>query len=304
MIEWLVKIPGPTFLTYFSILSLICIGGSWLLVRTSEEDYPLPDKNKLEPITVAALQGQWKAVIDVVLIQLIERDIVSISKQSGQDILSIKNKDVDLSPVEEVVYKYLTVPKKQSEFTQSEMRIPMEYALQATYRDMKKKHLWKTDEEVSRRKNTTYFMLFCLYVLALTKMYFAMIYHKPIIFLLVVLVLTTFIIVKIMRPNHRVTLLGEQYIKEVKEHFSWIKADLGNQRGGRSSSLTYALGVAIFGVGILVSSEIFDGYEAFIQPKRNGYDSLGADSSSGGSDGGSSDGGSGCGGCGGCGGGD
>ena len=304
MLDWLVKIPGPEFLMYYSLMGLLGIGVGWWLVRGSDGGYPLPDKNQFEPITFAVLRGRWQAAIDVVVVKLIERDVVGIAEMSGEKTLFIKNKTEDLSSVEQVVYDYLMDPKKGSQFNGAELQVSMENALKPVYHELEKMHLCKTDEEVSQGKQITYFMMFCLNGLAISKVYFAMLYNKPFSFLIILILLMSFAILKIVKPGDRVTRLGRKSISEVDKHFSWLKDDIANYSEKPSYFRDYALGTAIFGAGILASSEIFDGYQAFAQ--RKSYDGIGDSGVYTGDSGGSSDGGSGCGGsgCGGCGGGD
>ncbi len=303
MLDWLVKIPGTEFVKYFSLMSLICIGVAWWLVRVSNGGYPLPDKNQFDPITFAVLQGRWQAAIDVVVVQLIERNIVEVTDKDGYKTLSIKTRTVDLSPVEHVVYDYLVVPKSGSQFDGADIQVAMENELQSVYRELENMHLYKTEEEVVRGKITTYFILFCLEVLAITKIYFAIIYNKPFLILAILMLGIYFAVVYIVRPGDRVTRLGRQYVREVKNHFAWLKTGLSNSRGEHSFLPNYAMRTAIFGVGILAYSEMFDGYQAFAQDKRELERNNSGSGDGSGGDSGSSDGG-GSSGCGGCGGGD
>jgi len=300
MLDWLVKIPGSEFLTYFGLMSLIGIGVGWWLVRGRDDGYPLPDKNQFDPTTFAVLRGRWQIVIDMVVVQLIERNVVGIAEKVGKKTLFIKKKTIELSPVEQVVYNYLLVSKTVSQFDCSDMKVSMENALQPVYRELERIHLYKTGKEVFYTKLITYFMMFCLDILVISKIYFAIIYNKPFSFLVILMLLMSFSIFRIVKPGDRVTQLGYKYMREVSKHFSWLKTDLGKHSKGRAALHNYVLGTAIFGVGILASSEIFDGYQAFAVSKRytlsDGVGNYYGSGDSGGSGGG-------CSGCGGCGGG-
>jgi hypothetical protein len=57
MFDWLIKITGPQFLIFFSVVSILGIAVGWWLVRGSGGGYSLPDKNRLEPIPFAVLRG-------------------------------------------------------------------------------------------------------------------------------------------------------------------------------------------------------------------------------------------------------
>lgn len=302
--EWLAQIPGQQFLCVYLVLFVACIAVCWKHIRGASAEFPLPDKNKVDHISFAALRGGWEAVIDVVVIQLIEREIIGIEEQNGEKLLVVKQQTNDLSELETVIYEYVKVPKSMVAFRGTEIQGAVENCLQPVYRELERMHLWKTDSELQAGQQLTYINMLVLELLAGAKALLGFTNNKPIGFLVVLIFLVPLVMMCILRPKERLTGLGKKYIKEVVSQFSWIKDDLSGISQHDSSLMKYALGVAIFGVGILVVDEMLGDYRGFAQSQygmaSNGF--YGGDSGTGSSDsGGGSDGGSGCGGCGGCG---
>lgn len=304
MFDWLVRIPGPDFLAGFILLSVVCIIIGRKMVRGSVDEAFLPDKNQLDPLAFAVLRGGWKAAVDITVLQLIERDIVDFADDAGGKTLYIKNHTEGLSPVEQVIYNYLSVPKNHSQFNGKELQTAMESALQPVYQQLQTMRLVKSADDVSTGKQITYFLLIFLDGLALTKLYFGLMYHKSVVFLMLLIPAVSLALLFVIRPWEKVTSLGNRYLQDVTKHFAWLQAEL-SANNSSSSAMNVVLGAAIFGMGILAYSQMFSPYQVFAQSNRLGNNSLSSTSSMFGSDSGSSDGGgSGCGGggCGGCGG--
>ncbi len=309
MFDWLVKIPGPDFLIGYIFLSAVCIVVGRKVARGSNDAYHFPDKNQLDPLFFAVLRGGWQAAIDITVMQLLQRNSIGFTDETGQKTLIVKNQASDLSPVEQVVYNYLLVPKSSTQFNGKDMQAAIENALQPVYQQLYNQRLLKTADEVFTGNLITYSLLVILAGLAIIKLYFGILYHKPIGFLLLLIPLVSLVLLFTLQPWRRITPRGDKYIKEVAKHFAWLKEELAGTTTSSSSAINYALTAAIFGVGIFALSEMYADYRAFAQNRlglSNGFSDTSAytgtssDSSSG-SDGG---GGSGCGGCGGCGGGD
>lgn len=309
--DWLVSISGPEFLICFTLISLIALGVGRFLSSMRTMGVALPDVNKLDPILFATLRGGWQVVIDVVIVQLIERKIAKITVEARESRIAIEEPTENLSPVDRVVYHYLLVPKTTSQMKYSNMKSAIESELQPVYRKLENMHLCKTEKEVSQDLMITYLIILCLDVFAFVKICLGVEHHKPILFLILLTVISSFAIFKGINPRARITALGRKYIRVANRHFLWMKEDLTGKNAQQASTCSSAIAAAIFGTEVLIFSEIFEDYWQFEHRRKalgvSSSDYGGSGSSSGGDSSGGGDGGSGgcggggCGGCGGCG---
>ncbi|MDH4184739.1 MAG: hypothetical protein OEV92_10980, partial [Nitrospinota bacterium] len=96
------------------------------------------------------------------------------------------------------------------------------------------------------------------------------------------------------RPAHRLTALGRSHLKELQNHFGWVKDSA--QKGRDVDAANMAFAVALFGGGAFASGIMYDLFnKAAVPPSSRDGGGCGGGCSSG-------CGGGGCGGgCGGCG---
>ncbi|MBP2654719.1 MAG: hypothetical protein H6Q73_2288 [Firmicutes bacterium] len=304
MLYWLIKIPGPDFLFGYIILCFFSLLACWNLLRGPNDDSPLPDKNSFNPIAFAALRGGWKTAVDTAVVQLMEREIIGIEEISGKKCITIKTETSDLSPLEKVIYDYVSTPRERVQFSGKPFQDAVENALQPIYQELEEQGLRKSKTCYSRNKMALWFSLLFWDGIAIIKAILGLTYNKPIGFLILAIIIVTIVHLVFFCLNDWITRLGYRYIKDVQNQFSWLKDDLKNG----SSLINYVLGVAILGVSVLAFNEIFRDYQTFAQSNianSSGYDGGTSGSDGGGDSSGGCSGGGGCGGgCGGCGGGD
>jgi uncharacterized protein (TIGR04222 family) len=298
MSNWLLNIPGPYFLLFFSLVSMGLAAFCWYFFDGSSKNYALPDINKIDPLTFAVLRDGWRVAIDVTVIQLLERKIIGTKQIDGKEMLYIRTETADLSNLEAIVYDYLKVPKSPSYFKGAKIKETVYTCLQPVYRELEKLQLLKNKSQLRLQMWIAVIIIMGLEFLAAAKFQLGIMQHKPVEILVPTMLLAPFIMWKIIRPAQMKTKLGKKYINAVTVHFNWLKDKLASHSAG----LDYAFGVALFGIGILPVSGVLGSYRAFAQSGLAARISSGADggfSLGGGSSDGGSSGGGGCCGCGG-----
>jgi uncharacterized protein (TIGR04222 family) len=309
MADWLLTIPGPQFLVLFVMLCVVC---TFICSRfVNGGNYVLPDVNNVDPIHFAVLRGGWQAAIDVAAVGLIERNIIGIKHANGERMLYIKTETTELSEIEKIIYNYLKSAKGQFGFDGEEIKHETEVCLQPVYRELERQHLWKTENDYKLGYRISLIMIMALELLATAKLQLGLTYHKPVGFLVMIMLAAGILMCGYLRPIAKRTSIGERYIKQVTMRLNWLPDNI--KSGEKDPSLQdYVLGVAVFGVGILLLGGMLGDYQAFalsdydaLLRKNSAGDSTSVSDSSGsdsGSSSGSSDGGGCGGGCGGCGG--
>ncbi|MCX7924025.1 MAG: TIGR04222 domain-containing membrane protein [Clostridia bacterium] len=321
MLDAFIAIPGPLFLLFYCVLSVVCIYMGW---RWSNDDgstrYPLPSPTQLDSISVAALKGGPRHVIQTVTFSLWSRKFISIEGNGNSAMVqSTTMDDSSLTAIEKEILDYVRQPKKVSELSNIRFVAKIKSLLEPVYMQLTELRLIKTPDDEKRTSLARRVILAILMSIGGFKLLLGITRDKPVLFLVIAMVFSfvaTLLVISGRSDN--LTVLGRNYLKSLSDHFRWLKKP-------QNSSSTYydidpAFSFSLFGLAVL-SDDIFSPYRnAFGSYNTNssGYttgdssfiSSDSGDSDNGSNDSGSSDSGGGCGGgsdsgggCGGCGGG-
>jgi uncharacterized protein (TIGR04222 family) len=302
MFDLLIQIPGPNFLIHFSIFSTVCIalGWFWLRLSDSSTSYSLPALTRFSPFEIAALRDGRKGVIQTALFSLWHKGDLSVAGKGRTAVIHRNNfeRSTPLNPIEETVYQFTSMFSRDPTyfFRNKSLHKAVDIQLKSINRTLEGAHLKKTEAALTSALIIRSLVLFLILGIGLTKLFFGFYYDKPILFLVILLIIFTFIVFRVLKPT-LTTRLGRRYLKKLNDHFAWVKS-------APSDKLDPTLTIAIFGVTALASFTEFSSFEqAFAGTAAPGSASSGG--CGGGCGGDSSSGGGGCGGgCGGCGGGD
>ncbi len=300
MIEMLIRIPGPTFLGYFICLSFVCIllGRLWVNADGSTQ-YPLPELTRFDPLSVAALRGSWASVIRTAIFSLWNRKLVEIKitkhwwKRDEIKIIRMPKRKEVLSPIEEEIYRLLLTPSEPSDLLQDTgFRERIQGHLEPINRQLKELHLVRSASDRFRAWIATLVMARVIGAVGGTKLYLGITRGRPVLFLIILLIVSLIVLFGVLKPQAIFTKLGRHYLKELQEHFGWVKESL--EAGSAPEGIDPTLAIAIFGVGILAGASRYSPFSEAFSSSKYGW---------GGGCGGGGCGGGGCGGgCGGCGG--
>ena len=259
MIETLLQIPGQVFLLYFICTAVVCIGAGWLLANLDgSAQYSLPDINYLDPITIAALRGGGASVIKTVVFSFWVQNLVDI-KGEGEDmeIKCMGASQKSQGPIEKEIYQFLQTPRKPRDMFQDEgLSSLIEAYLEPIYQKLEHLHLARTAADHTRAWTATILMALVLVGLGGIKIYLGITHNHPVLFLVILLIVSLFILYTIISPNAIPTRLGRRYLKEIEENFNLVKDSIKDERF--PEGMDPALVVAVFGVGILSGTYFYD----------------------------------------------
>jgi len=295
MIETLLQIPGQVFLLYFICAAVVCIGAGWLWANLDgSTQYSLPDINYFDPITIAALRGGGASVIKAVVFSFWVQNLVDI-KGEGKDteIKSMGASQKSQGTIEKEIYQFLQTPRKPRDLFQDEgLRSLIEAYLEPVYQKLEHLHLTRTAADHTRAWTAAIVMAIVLVGLGGSKIYLGITHNHPVLFLVILLIVSLFILYAIVSPNAIPTRLGRRYLKELEENFNWIKDSITAER--IPDGINPALVVAIFGVGALSETYFYGLFTQAFHSNSSGGGCGGGCGAGCGSD----DGNGGCGGCG------
>lgn len=292
MIEILLQIPGPIFLKYYIILSVICIVLGWLLVNADgSTKYSLPRLTFFGTTAIAALRGGTNAVIRYTIFSLWNRKLVNITKHWWKhddiEVVAKPSEKIILKSIEGEIYKFLqSTEKSPNPLKDTGLRGRIEQYLEPTYKEFEQLRLIRSKSIRVWAWIVTILIFLVIYIIGGTKLYLGITHNHPVGFLIILLIIWMIVLFKVLKPWSISTRLGRRYLKSLKKRF------------GRFPSFS----VAISGVGILAYTSLYGFFGgAFPSSIESGYVGYGGDIG-GGCGGGCGD-GCGGGGCGGCGGG-
>lgn len=297
LLNAIIYIPGPTFLLYFIGLSTICIKLGWLWANADgSTQHPLPEPTRFDPIAIAALRNGTNSVIRTVIFSLWNNKMIDF-KGEGKDttVESMQShQEARLGTIEKEIYNFVKTPRKISDlFQDSDLKQNVEMHLRPIYEKLENSHLVRTELDRSRTWKAITLTAFVITGVGVTKLYFGIKYGHPVLFLIILLIISLIALYIALKPGAIPSRLGRLYLKELEGHFGWLKEDTYNPKG-----IDPAFAIAIFGIGALSASPIYNPFnKAFPASKSGG--GCGGGCGGGGGDGGE---GGGCGGCGGCGG--
>lgn len=306
-LDILISIPGPLFLFYFILLSVLCIFiGRWLAFRDGTDVFPMPDAQALDHIEISLMRGGRAAAVQAAIFELWQKNLLSFKDGSGREIVSVESENKIYPSMQAVIYGFFRGGRKTTElFKSRETMEAVDVYIEAVYQKLEMMGLMLPAKDRYRINLIFLISLLLIFGAGLTKLYFGLKFGRPVAFLVILLFLSFMSLMIAFRPfkKKRLSRLGAKYLNFIKEHFSWLKQAVS--KGDDIPSFNSALfGVAIFGVTFLAGMETYDAFNKAFPHDFSG-ESLSVDS--GGSGGcSSSDGdGGGCGGggCGGCGGG-
>lgn len=306
-VDFLISIPGPVFLVYFIILSIVCIiAGRWLALNDGTGRYPMPDATALDYIEIAAMKGGRSAAVQAAVFDLWQKNLVGFPDEGRRVIESVPS-DEKLPPsFQSVIYSFLKEKRRIAElFTSKEVSEALDVYLGSAFQKLEIMRLIQNKKDRIRVLSIFSVVSAMIFGTGFAKLYFGIRFGRPIAFLVVLIFMDFIAVMIVFRPfsRHRPTRHGKKYMAFLETHFSWLKQAVS--KGEEIPSFNPALyGVAIFGIAFLSGMDLFNPFSSVFPADISDSGMTGG--SDGGSSGGCSDGGGGCsgGGCGGCGGGD
>jgi len=291
MTEIIRSMPGPLFLVLYVAVAAGCIiAARSVLANDGTRDLHMPDPSRFGPYAVAYLRGGIPAVIQAALFALHHYDCLIVNEERkffGRALsLSINTSaTAALSELEQAVLRSIPDDNRRVDIVQDKELVARIQPLMAPIiAEMQQCRLVRSLEERSRAKRIALGFLTFMTGFGAVKLAMGLHYQRPVVFIVILLLLSILAFLLFVRPMRLQTELGISYLKSLSERLSWMK------KSGRDTSLHPAYGFAVFGAAVLGNS-VFDQY-------LNQNDSTSSSGCSGGCGGG----GGGCGGCGGGGG--
>ena len=299
MFEFLVHIPGKTYLAIYAAVALAAIAIGWYTTLDSSSGFREPAPTKFDAISIACLIG-LPHVIRTVIFGLWSRNMVRFEgDDKNPTLIATVGTEQGRNRIEKRLLEFL----KQSHnplvlFSNPNLRKELNEDLEPNRQALVRAHLLLAPEEKKRLVKTAWMTFFILLAAMLAKLIWGVSRSKPVGFLILEFVAGLTLMLVVLRPWKIATRLGKRYLKTLKKHFEWVRQELD---GGKiPNGMDPSLALAVFGAGMFSKNPAFDAFNRTFH-RSSTSDSSGCGGCGYGSDGGS-DGGGGCGGCGGCGG--
>lgn len=307
ILDWLISIPGESFITLFLIYSTLIIGISrYLIIKDTTKNLELPKISKLDPYTIAFLKENWQGTVRLAVFNLISSKLIEI-RQGTFSIFNIKSDKVlkteikkeIRNPIEKIVYAFVGSGRAINSFFKTTIHNHLSSTLSPIRKFLISQRLIRNASDERRIVLIRRICYALIFILGGTKLILGIIRDKPILYLVFILMIVGFIMIRLLNSNDKKTDLGRRYLKSLEEKFETAKEKI--KSNGTIEDSNSSLYVALFGTSILAG---IAGYEAYANSNFRNQSPLGTGGGCGGSGcGGSGCGGGGCGGgCGGCGG--
>ncbi len=297
IINFLISIPGPSFLVFFIFFISIILFVAWIWGPDDSSRFKLPQLTRFDCFSIAALKGP-ASVIRTAVFNLWSRNLIKVDQDGMKSLLSANGSGRETShPIEEEVLGFLRTPKDSTDlFRDSQLKEKIEKNLRTINTSLEKAHLMRSQSEKTKIWKSCLLTIALFFAIGGTKLYFGIIFDKPFFFLIILLILSIIFTFLVLRPTRLATSLGKKYLKELEKHFLWVKGLV--QSGKAPHGIEMGLVAAIFGPEIFAQSAEFSPFYNMFRQSANSSSGTGG---CGGCGGGCSGGGCG-GGCGGCGG--
>jgi hypothetical protein len=113
IINFLISIPGPSFLFFFILFVSIFLFGVWVWGPDNSNRFKLPQLTRFDCFSISALNGST-SVIRTAVFNLWSRNLIKIDQTGKENILSANGSGRETShPIEAEVLHFLRIPKKK-----------------------------------------------------------------------------------------------------------------------------------------------------------------------------------------------
>ncbi|WP_417908665.1 TIGR04222 domain-containing membrane protein [Candidatus Electronema sp. PJ] len=306
MINFLVRIPGPVFLLYFLIFSIVCIILARLVLKQLEgaDKLTLPPVSHFKPSAYAYLRGGLPEVIRTAMFSLWQKRVVVLSGNGSDAVVQCSNFSEPLpDPVEATVYAFLKAKPQgltpPALLNDTSLLNKIEQKLRSTQDELRRLHLLRTKEEHLRAWAITWMTITVIGGVGGTKLYLGLTRARPVVFLVIFLVVALIALLSVLKPWNTVSSLGKWYLAQAASHFQGAMKKLHKEKIADGVEPAYL--IAVYGTAVLSGIAAYSIFQGAFTPPSSGGCSGGSSDSSSGDSGGSSGcgGGGGCGGCGG-----
>lgn len=259
MIEKLISIPGPDFLIIYSVYAGIII---FLIKVIAKQDYTsskdIPEVTKLEPLDLALLRNGIKGAINTSLYNLVKKGALKITSHKKSVRLTQKNGNVKFNPLEKALFKFANPPKYYKEFFRPRTIKSFDQIVLPNKNRLKKQKL-VPDHKV-KRQYTIKVLLGLILLLGLggLKLYAGIINEKSILFLVILMFISTIALLMVTKPfKVKTSALGNKVVRNAKQRFGGLRGSgYGHHAHNDNFDNDMLYGVAAFGIGAFAGSEI------------------------------------------------
>lgn len=302
MIDFLISIPGPSFLLIYVAFSagviLLC---RWFARHDKTSSIPTPEPTTLQAWELAYLKDGIKGAIKASFVALLKRELLFVKKDRKKAYLRARSKATSQSILEQEILTFFKREKPYADLFRTETILGIERRLSPQVEDLRKKGLLPTTSDKVRGRLALLAGLILLTSVAGTKIYFGISLFKPVTFLIILMIAAIITHIIVLTRTQRTTL-ARRLLATAQKRFRWSKSSPSAFHN--NDDLVYA--VALYGMLPVVGTElgtVIDDPKLFDNASNMSNGGCGGAGCSGGGGGGCS-GGGGCGGggCGGCGG--
>jgi uncharacterized protein (TIGR04222 family) len=216
--EFLRQIPGPMFLSYYAVYALFCIfiGRKWLN-RDSSRDTPSPAATYFDSISLSYLKSGRSGVIRTAVFILWNQGLIRIGGtgsavtiertklNAGDTVLTMKA----IKPVVKLIYQFLDFRTLSRDlFKSPELKRNLDIHLQFVKRELTELHLFLSRDDRFRSVLVFICVLFVMVFPGIFKLHLGIVRHKPVGFLLGLLVISVITVFRVLNPGHHCRPLG------------------------------------------------------------------------------------------------
>lgn len=253
MIDYLTNIESTVFLLVYILFSaIIIIVAKYYIDRDSSFLLEVPEPTSISPVDTAILTKGIKGAIITTLFNLWSRKLITISRV-GKSTYIKKVPDIhcELNQLENAIINFLKTPKLYRHFFNNNSIQSITNHIQANILKLQELKLIADNKIIKRSWILFIFANILMLSLGFTKIYLDIISDKPIIFLVICMLLSVFIMFYIIKPTKIYnTALGRKFIKKSTQRFEWLKKEHKMHILIADDNLSYL--VALFGANSLI----------------------------------------------------
>lgn len=267
MLDFLATLPGPTFLLYFSLATVLIIGlARFALWVDGSTRHAMPGPTRLQPRSLAALRAGRQGLIQLALLRLWQTEQLYLEPGAGlrrPRLVSRGMGTVPRDPTEALLHRFaFGKSRRPGEFFKDRaLRLKVEQGAASVYQELERMRLLRSPAQRRTARWVRWLALLLLLLLGGTRLTLDLLAGQALGPLPAALLLALAFTWLMLRPPVT-TRLGRQFLRVMRKRFAWMKS-------APSEESDPGLVMALFGVaGLAKFPELADFHRVFMGTGR------------------------------------
>lgn len=270
MLELFIQIPGPVFLIYFILFSIICIFMGWLLILELDDSaYRSLPSASLTPFEIAALRDGRRGIIYTALFSLWQHQRITLFDNIREAKIKAISLESPQDQFEQIIFNFIGQKTRSPRefFENTFLHLQLDKAIEPLNRKLERWYLRKTPSQLRQVKQVLWVTLLTIWIVGVGKLVFLP-PNISVVFLVIFLNLVTLMTICWILPLKN-TRLGQQYLQELTQHYKQLQV----QQSIHLDSIQLIAILGVVDLSDLEASSPFQEAFAGIDSAGNGTDS-------------------------------